>query len=181
MATDADPLKARARRVYELGRLRGALGWSIPALLLAALVAFVLRQTSIPLAVGVTLYAASAGLLWWGRTPGRGVLPGLVFGLVPLGAALLSSSHGHTCIGPACFHVCTVACFAGGLVAGLLTARVAARSPNPMALFLSAASVAFLTGVIGGACMGVYPVIGMGVAIALGVLPVALRSRPRFR
>jgi len=179
MATDASTLKQRARRIYEIGRLRGALGWSIPALILAAVVALVVRQISVPLAIGVALYAASAGLLWWGRAPGRGVLPGLVFGLVPLGAALIANFYGHACVGPACFRVCTVACFAGGLVAGLLTARVAARSPNAMGLFLSAASVAFLTGVLGGACMGVYPVIGMGVAIALGVLPVALRSRLR--
>ena len=33
MGTDADTLKQRARRLYELGRLRGALGWSIPALI----------------------------------------------------------------------------------------------------------------------------------------------------
>ncbi|HVW69151.1 MAG TPA: hypothetical protein VHB68_09255 [Steroidobacteraceae bacterium] len=177
MGTDADTLKQRARRLYELGRLRGALGWSIPALILAALVALVVRQASIPLAIGVTLYAASVGLLWWGRAPGRGVLPGLVFGLVPLVAALVANFLGHASTGSSCLQICTFACFGGGLVAGLLIARVAVRSPNPLALFLSAASVAFLTGVIGGACMGVYPVIGMAVAIAAGLLPVALRSR----
>jgi len=143
---------------------------------LAALVAVVVRQASIPLAFGMALYAASVGLLWWGRAPGRGVLPGLLFGLVPLAAALIANFHGHACAGAACFRICTLTCFGGGLVAGLLIARVAARSPNPVALFLSSASVAFLTGVIGGACMGVYPVIGMAVAIALGVVPVALRS-----
>jgi hypothetical protein len=52
--------------------------------------------------------------------------------------------------------------------------RQALRSANPVALFPSAASVAFLTGVIGGACMGVYPVVGMAVAIAFGLLPVRL-------
>lgn len=144
MASDAITLEQRARRLYEVGRLRGALGWSIPALVLAALVALVVRQASIPLAIGVALYAASAGLLWWGRAPGRGVLPGLLFGLVPLGAALIAPFHGHSCVGAACSRVCTLACFGGGLVAGLLIARVAARSPNPVALFLSAASVAFL-------------------------------------
>jgi hypothetical protein len=182
MATDdmGDTLQQRARRLYELGRLRGALGWSIPALILAVLVAVIVRHASIPLAGGVALYAASVGLLWWGRGPGRGVLPGLVFGLVPLGAALIANFHGHAaCVGAACFRVCTMACFGGGLVAGLLMARVAVRSANPMALFLGGASVAFLTGVMGGACMGVYPVIGMAVAIAFGLVPVALRSRPR--
>jgi hypothetical protein len=174
-------LKHRARRLYEIGRLRGALGWSIPALALAALVAVVVGHASLPLAIGVTLYAASVGLLWWGRAPGRGVLPGLVFGLVPLAAALISSFHGHACVGAACFRVCTLACFGGGLVAGLLIARVAVRSTNPVVLFLSAASVAFLTGVTGGACMGVYPVIGMAVAIGFGFVPVLLRSRLRAR
>lgn len=181
MGTEADTLKQRARRLYEIGRLRGALGWSIPALILAALVALVVRQASIPLAVGVALYAASVGLLWWGRAPGRGVLPGLVFGLVPLVAALVANFYGHTCTGAACLRVCILACLGGGLVAGLLIARVAVRSPNPIALFLSAASVAFLTGVVGGACMGVYPVMGMAVAIAFGLLPVTLRSRPHAR
>jgi hypothetical protein len=179
MATDATAFKQRARRVYEIGRLRGALGWSIPALVLAALVALVVRQASIPLLVGTALYAASVGLLWWGRAPGRGVLPGLFFGLVPLAAALIANYHGHACIGGACFRVCTLACFGGGLVAGFFISRVALRSSNPVALFLSAGSVAFLTGVIGGACMGIYPVIGMAVAIAFGLLPVALRSRLR--
>jgi len=176
---DPNTLKQQARRLYEIGRLRGALGWSIPALVLAALVALIVRQVSMPLAIGVALYAASVGLLWWGRAPGRGVLPGLVFGLVPLAAALFANFHGHACIGAACFRVCTLTCFSGGLVAGLLIARVALRSPNPLALFLSAGSVAFLTGVIGGACMGVYPVIGMAVALAFGLVPVALRSRAR--
>jgi hypothetical protein len=179
MATDTHALKQRARRLYELGRLRGALGWSIPALILAALVALVVGHASVPLTIGVVLYAASVALLWWGRAPGRGVLPGLVFGLVPLAAALAANMHGHACTGGACFRICTLTCFGGGLVAGVLIARVAVRSPNPMALFVSAGSVAFLTGVIGGACMGIYPVIGMAVAIAFGLLPVALRSRPR--
>ena len=179
MATDEASLKHRARRLYERGRLRGALAWSIPALLIAGLVSLFVGETSVPLAVGVALYAASVGLLWWGRTPGRGVLPGLVFGLVPLVAAIVANLHGHTCAGAGCLRTCTVICFGGGLIAGLLIARVAVRSANPLVLFLSAASVAFLTGVIGGACMGVYPVLGIAAAIALGLLPVLLRSRRR--
>jgi hypothetical protein len=181
MANDAVSLKERARRWYELGRLRSALGWSIPALILAALVAVVVGQISIPLAIGLALYAGSVALLWWGRTPGSGVLPGLVYGLVPLGTALLAKLLGHACVGAPCHPACTLTCFGGGLVAGVLIARVALRSRNPIALFLSAASVAFLTGLIGGACMGVYPVIGMAIAIGLGFLPLALRSRARMR
>lgn len=181
MATDPDTLRHRARRFYEIGRLCGALGWSIPALIVATLVALVVGQGSVPLVVGVALYAASVGLLWWGRAPGRGVLPGLLFGLVPLSAALIANVHGHACLGGACFRACTVACFGGGLIAGLLIAGVAVRSANPLALFLGAASIAFLTGLIGGACMGVFPVLGMAVAIALGVLPVALRSGLRHQ
>ena len=181
MATDEDLLKHRARRFYERGRLRGAFGWSIPALIIAGLVCLLLGETSIPLAVGVALYAASVCLLWWGRAPGRGVLPGLVFGLVPLVAALIANFHGHTCVGAGCLRTCTVICFVGGLTAGLLIARIAVRSANPVALFLSAGAVAFLTGVTGGACMGVYPVIGIAAAIALGFLPVALSYRRRAR
>jgi hypothetical protein len=54
-----------------------------------------------------------------------------------------------------------------------------AQSLGLVRVFLGGASVAFLTGVIGGACRGVYPVVGMAVAIAFGIFPVAFRSRPR--
>jgi hypothetical protein len=179
MLTDPNALKQRARRLYEIGRLRSALSWSIPALIVAGVTAAIMRQMSMPLALGLVLYAASVGMLWWGRTPGRGVLPGIAYGLIPLGGALLAKLAGHVCMGFACFGTCMITCFGGGLVAGALIARVALRSRNPTALFLSAASVAFLTGIIGGACMGVVPVIGMAVALGIGFLPVAMRPRRR--
>jgi len=179
MLTDANSLKQLARRQYEIGRLRSALSWSIPALIVAGVVAAIMQQMSIPLALGLVLYGVSVGLLWWGRAPGRGVLPGLVYGLLPLGGALVARLQGHVCVGAACYGTCMIACFVGGLLAGLLIARVAVRSATPIALFMSAASVAFLTGIIGGACMGVLPVIGMAVALGIGFLPVVLRARRR--
>ena len=72
MLTDPNALKQRARRLYEIGRLRSALSWSIPALIVAGVTSAIMRQMSMPLALGLVLYAASVGMLWWGRTPGRG-------------------------------------------------------------------------------------------------------------
>jgi hypothetical protein len=88
---------------------------------------------------------------------------------------MIANVYGHTCVGAKWMRICILTCFGGGLVAGLLIARLAVRSPHPIALFLSAASVAFLTGVIGGACLGIYPVIGVAIAIGVAFLPVALR------
>src|SRR5512142_1084037 len=75
-------LRLRLKRAYEWGRLRHALRWSVPTLLLAALVALLVRQVSWPLPVGLLLYLASVVMLWVGRSPGRSVLPRVVYGLL---------------------------------------------------------------------------------------------------
>lgn len=180
MAPDLLSRKGEAQRAYELGRLRHAIGWSVPALLLGGMVASVVREVSFSLVFGLALYVASTGLLWWGRAAGRSVLPGVAYGLVPLIAGVIAKVHGHMCMGTACVGMCMPLCVGGGVLAGLLVARLAARSDNPTAVFLSGASTAFLTGAIGGSCIGLHGVIGMAIGIAFGVLPLlALRFSKR--
>ena len=74
--------------------------------------------------------------------------------------------------------VLTVGVLSGGL-AGLLTARLAARSKSPLAVFLSGASMALFTGAIGGGCVGLHGIVGMGLGIAVGIVPMMLFRRPR--
>jgi hypothetical protein len=182
MVIDVVSLKLRARRAYELGRLRRALAWSIPTLLLAAVVVALVHEVSLPLLLGLALYLASVVLLWWGRSPGRSVLPGVVYGLLPLAGAVIAKLHGHMCMGATCYGMCVPLCVGGGAVAGLLVARLAARSETPAPVFLSAASTALLTGAIGGSCVGLHGLVGMALGIGAGVLPllVVQRLRPRL-
>lgn len=179
MATESSDLKEQARRAYELGRLRRAAAWSIPTLLIGGMVAVMVREVSIPLVLAAVLYLASMFLLWWGRAPGRGVLPGIAYGLLPLGAGVIGKLHGHVCMGFACYGVCLPLCVGGGVLAGLFIARVAARSENPLAVFLSAAATALFTGAIGSSCVGVHGVIGMGLGLGLGFGPLMAFRRAR--
>jgi len=179
METESLNLRDRAKRAYEVGRVLRAAAWSIPTLLLGAGVALLVHEVSVPLLLAAALYAVSVFLLWWGRAPGKGVLPGITYGLLPLAAGVVAKLHGHVCMGFACYTSCMLFCVGGGVIAGLLTARLAARSKSPLAVFLSGASMALFTGAIGGGCVGLHGIVGMGLGIAVGIVPMMLFRRPR--
>lgn len=175
MQADQVSLRVRVRRAYELGRLRHAMGWSIPTLLVGVLVATLVREVSWPLAVGVLLYGASVVLLWHGRGPGRSVLPGCAYGLLPLTGGVLAKLHGHVCLGMSCYSTCLLFCVGGGVLAGVLVGRLASKSESPAAVFMSAAATSLLTGAIGSSCVGVHGILGMAVGILFGALPQGVR------
>jgi hypothetical protein len=167
--------KSKVKRTYEWGRLRYALRWSIPTLVLGGLVALIVRQMSWPLTLGMSLYVASVVLLWVGKSAGRSVLPGVVYGMLPLTGGLISRFNGHVCLGLSCYSSCLLYCVSGGVAAGLLVARLAAKSDAPAAVFMSAAATSLLTGAIGISCVGVHGLIGMAAGVTLGAIPQGLR------
>ncbi len=178
MATESADFREQAKRAYEIGRLRHAAGWSVPTLVLGGAVALMVNDLSVPLVLASVLFLASMGLLWWGRAPGRGVLPGIACGLLPLGGGVIGRLHGHVCLGASCYGVCMLLCVGGGVLAGLVIARIAARSENPLVVFFSAAATALFTGAMGSSCVGIHGIIGMGMGIGLGVFPMmAFRRR----
>jgi hypothetical protein len=170
-------LRGRAKRAYEWGRLRHASGASIPALLVGSMVAVLVKEVSWPLVLGLALYLASVVLVWFGRNPGRSVLPGIVYGLLPLTGGVISRLHGHACMGLSCYSTCMLYCVGGGVLAGVLVGRLASKSDTPAAVFMSAAATALLTGAIGSSCVGVHGVVGMAMGVGMGALPLALRRR----
>jgi hypothetical protein len=172
MATESASFRVQAKRAYEVGRLRHAAAWSVPTLVLGGVVAMLVNDVSVPLLLSAVLFLASVGLLWWGRAPGRGVLPGVACGLLPLGGGVIGKLHGHVCLGASCYGVCMLLCVGGGVLAGLVIARIAARSQNPLVVFFSAAATALFTGAMGSSCVGVHGIIGMGLGIGLGVFPM---------
>jgi len=177
MATESSIFRERAKRAYEVGRLRHAAAWSIPTLLLGGMVALTVHEVSFPLLLASVLYIASMSLLWWGRAPGRAVLPGIVYGFLPLSAGVIAKLHNHVCMGPVCYGVCLPLCIGGGVMAGLFIARVAARSEHSIAIFFSAAATALFTGAIGNSCVGVHGIIGMGLGLVLGFGPMMVFRR----
>jgi hypothetical protein len=176
MLAEQSLLRGKAKRAYEWGRLRHALAGSIPTLLVGGMVAALVREISWPLVLGSMLYVASVALLWFGRSPGRSVLPGVVYGLLPLTGGVIARLHGHVCMGMSCYSTCMFYCVGGGVVAGVLVGRLASKSDSPTAVFLSAAATALLTGAIGSSCVGVHGIVGMALGIGLGAVPQGLRS-----
>lgn len=138
------------------------------------------EQVGYILAFGAALFLLGVGLLWYGRGVKRAVLPGLAAGLVPLIFGLCAK-YVHTCSGAGCLSFCVPACFAGGLVAGVVVDFVGLRSANKLGFWVAASGIGLLTGAMGCVCAGALGlaglVVGFAIAAAPGVIAAAMRRR----
>ncbi len=174
-----DPVAARARRAYERGRWRYALAGFAPILLVPVLVLCVDGFTLRTIALGLLLFGVGTVLLWYGRDAGRGVLPGVLAGLIPFAAALCAP-HMHMCMGPSCMSVCLAACAGGGAIAGAVLGLLWRGSRRSRLALAVAAAMSVTTGTLGCACVGYGGVLGMAAGFAVGMLPwVARRAVTR--
>jgi len=170
-------IRRRARRAYELGRLRWALTRSlcVTPFLLAALAP---RQELATTAGAVALlFAVAVALSVYGRAAGRALFPALAAGLVPLIAPISMCVLGHACDSARCMSLCLPACCIGGLIAGAIVAARARQETDldERRLFLGAACVIVaLTGAVGCTVAGAAGVLGMMGATLLASAP-ALR------
>jgi hypothetical protein len=172
----APDLLRRARQSYELARW--AKGLRAAALVVPMAVVSLggcgHRETA--LAIAAVLAVLAAALVWRGGVAGRGVVPGLVAGVVPLGFPLVACPLSER-FGAA--HLPVLICVAGGVVSGAIVAAYAAREPSDRARFVvSAGLIAGVAGSMGCAILGLGGVAAMGVGLALST-PVALAVAPR--
>jgi hypothetical protein len=166
----------KARRSYELARFAKGLRAAalVVPMAIVALGGCGHRETA--LAIAAVLAVVAAALVWRGGAAGRGVVPGLVAGVVPLGFPLVACPLCERLGGG---HLPMVVCIVGGVVSGAVVAAYAAREPNDRAGFaVSAGLVAALAGSMGCAILGIGGVAAMGVGLALST-PVALAVAPR--
>ncbi len=178
-----EPQLLRARRAYELGRLRRASRAALIVLPMIGLSLVACSSTELSLGAGAALLLVAIGLGWRGQAYGRAVVPGLLAGSVPLVLPLLLRGGAYCCIGGGCWSVCMVGCIGGGLVAGASVGLAAAaeRERAERAIFLlGAATLAGLAGVLGCAIVGAAGIAGMVSAIVVVSLPVAAASRLRW-
>jgi hypothetical protein len=170
-------LEVRARRAYELGRLR----WSLrvaPFVLIAAGAAMACgRPPGASCALGVCILALATGLGFAGGGAGRAVLPGLVGGSAALAMPLLVGTVGFACIGQACMSFCLPACVLGGAIAGALIGVRARREERGASFVLPALLLAGLTGALGCTMAGVAGVVGMVAGALVAGTPVLLVAR----
>src|SRR5687767_14506576 len=174
---DAGALERRARRAYELGRLRKGFQvalWTAP-MLFAALWCGTGTTLSCLLEAGLVM--VTVALVWRSEGFAAGALPGLAAGSIPYGGmfALRLQGHGGPC--GACettLATCFLTTFTTGLVAGALIAVVARRIRPAWrrTAVASAVVIAALAGCLGCAFFGLTGVLGVLFGVALAGAPV---------
>jgi hypothetical protein len=175
-------LETRARRAYEIGRVRWALqvAWIVVALVLISFLAA--GASPITAATGLALLGVVTLLRWRGRAWAAAVRAGLTAGLIPYALLLtLKCSSGYFCMLGGCMAHCARFCIAGGLAAGFVLALSARRHEGEMTKFLVAAgAVAALTGLLGCFVGGVTGVLWMALGELTATLPAfAVPARRR--
>lgn len=173
---DDEVLLKRARRRYELGRLRRALLGALPVVLLGAAAVTLGSRPWSAGGFGVAALAAAAVFLWFGREPQRAVLPAMVAGAVPLALALCAN-HWHACGSGGCTSLCVPACTVGGLVAGLAVAGIGLRRRASLWYWVAASGLTVLEGAMGCSCVGGAGVVGLVAGFSVGLVPAVFRRR----
>jgi len=180
-SVDLQGTERRARRAYELTRVRRAALAFAPVVLLVVGAALVGERVGYIFAFGVALFLLGVGLLWYGRGVKRAVLPGLAAGLVPLVFGLCAK-YVHNCTGPGCLAFCVPACFAGGVLAGVVVDAVGLRRANKLGFWAAASGIVLLTGAMGCVCAGALGLVGLVAGFSLSAIPgmvaAVLRRRP---
>jgi hypothetical protein len=156
-----DQVFVSASRAYERGRRRWA-AWTAAPLLVLPLISYAVgHRLGSSLAIGALLLGCAALLLWRGGELAQGLSAGVRAGLVPLVLAHGANLYGHICTPAGCTSLCVPACALGGIAAGLLVARAAARSSHQTRVLASGAAVAVMVGALGCACIGFSGMAGM--------------------
>jgi hypothetical protein len=175
--TGADEFQRRARRVYELGRLRYALARAWPAVPLTALSSWLCHEPWFSTIVGAGLLVLAAGLTWYGRIAGRAASAGLKTGVVAFAIPVLAFQ---SYFAPYCSTLSGMLIINGatGVVVGVLLSIQSARLQTQRDLFLALASaVAALCGLLGCVLFGPPGLAGMAAGIFLSTAPVAIYRR----
>ena len=171
MSLDVALAEARAKSAYESGRRGLASYVALPLLALGVLGACLGTRPVYALLVGALITALAWVSIWRGRVAGRAVLPGVLAGLIPLSLAYAAQSYGHVCTGSACYGLCVPACTTGGVIAGLVIARLGRNVASPFRFWGLAALLAGLEGSLGCSCVGFGGVLGLGIGLAVTFFP----------
>lgn len=164
-------LSRRARRSYELGRLRVA----CRVLWLVAAVMAVAAWTGEPrpaLALGGLLAIVSVGLRWWGGTAGRAVIPGLLGGAAVMLALRMVQGCGVACESNPAYGLL---CAGAGLTAGVVLLRSVQSEPTELgSSAVWAASIAGVTAALGCTAFGLGASLGIAAAVVIGGIGVTV-------
>jgi hypothetical protein len=177
---DLEPLRRRARRAYEIGRLVRACIDAWPVLVIVALALTFTSRPGVVAAIGGSLALGVVALGWVGRGLQRAIVPGLLAGSLPLVAGLGACHIPHGCGGPTCMRWCmpfiATAAVAGGVYMAMRLRRLGGRRRIEV---LATTIVATWTGAMGCLAFGYGGLLGVAAGILVGAAPVIVHARAR--
>ena len=177
MAFTPDVFRIRARRAYELGRLRLSLPWAVLTGTVGLLGTLIIGGGAFGVAMSLAACLAAVACVWYGRHVGRGVWPGTWVGSVAMLLALVA----WVCVGRGgnSFFECRLPCVLAGLIVTGGAVYHSRRGAAPReALLTLVGTVAIATPLALIAChgVGIGGVVGLVAGLALGSAPVVLRA-----
>jgi hypothetical protein len=177
MAFTPDLFRRRARRAYELGRLRLSLPWAALAGTLGLLATAATDTGLAGVCLAVLAAATTATCVWYGGHVGRGVWPGLWVG----GLALMLTLVAWACVGGGAtsFLQCRVPCVvAGMLIAGgaMYHSQREVAPREALLTLLGTAAIATPLALIGCVGLGLGGMAALAAGFALGSMPAILRA-----
>lgn len=175
--TERDGLRERARRAYELGRLKRGAARAWPVVLLAAVSSFMCHEPFVSIGIGTGLFAVVAACYWHSRVVAQAANAGLKIGVAAFAVLVASFSFYYA---PYCSTLTALLVINGGcgLGAGVLLSIESARMKTGGNLFLLLASVvAAACGMLACILFGPVGTIGMAAGVALTTAPVAIYRR----
>ena len=161
----------RARRAYELGRLRVACR-VLPLVTLVAAMTAVVGEPRRAVALAGLLSVIGVGLRWWGGAAGRAVMPGVTVGSTVMLALLAIRDCGVACEATPSYGLM---CVGAGLGTGAILWRALQGESNELApSAVWAASIAGATTALGCAPFGLGASLGVAAAVVIGGIGVTV-------
>jgi hypothetical protein len=169
---DLATLSRQARRASEWGRLRAAARVIGVVAVLTALAAWVGGAVDACAGAGAVLLVTAIALRWWSFDGARAVRFGLLFGLLPLTATLVTMHLGVGLPRIGSVDVCGIFCMLAGAGAGLGAAYGAKRSMGSGAFvrWAMAGVVASLVAALGCVPMGLGSTVSLVGAVLVGTV-----------
>jgi len=161
---DLERLTKRARRAYELGRIRSAARVAAFVGPVGALCVLMSPRKGECLCLLVVLLAFVIGMRWSNRRAGANANIGLIAGALPLMAGQVLALDPSICGGPGCILGASLV----AVVAGVWIAWRLRQSAESADGYLAVAGIALLAASVGCLALGVIGTLGIAIGIALG-------------
>jgi hypothetical protein len=180
MAFTRDQFRSRARRAYELGRVRIAIPWAVLTAAVGVLETVITQAGVFGIAMSLMASFVTFGCVWYGRHAGRGVWPGLWVGSLAMMVTLVAWACASR--GSVGFLECKLPCVLAGVlisVGAVHRSRAPDRRSGDFATLLAAMAIATPLAMIACFGIGLGGVLGLLAGLALGSTPLvwsALRA-----